>query len=108
MTKRTFIKVTNELQPHLAKSATRLRMLIPVDLQLAVTIWRLATNVEYRTISALFGIGISTVCDIVHRSCRAMAEHLLHRYIKLPPEEGLKNIIEEFETLWGFPQVIGI
>ena len=31
-------------------------MPIPVDKQIAVTIWRLATNIEYRTISALFGL----------------------------------------------------
>ena len=79
-------------------------MPIPVDLQLAVTIWRLATNVEYHTISALLGIGISTICDIVHQSCRAMAEHLLHRYVKLPSEEGLKNLI-----LCGvFPRLLGL
>jgi len=55
---KTYIKLTSDLQPYLTKSATRLRMLIPVDIQLAVTIWRLATNVEYRTISALFKDGM--------------------------------------------------
>ena len=54
------------------KTATRFRLPIPVDEQLAVTIWRLATNVEYRTIAALFGIGISTVCEIIHKTCRVV------------------------------------
>ena len=82
-------------------------MPILVDQKIAVTMWRLATIVEYWTISALFGIGISTVCDIVHRTCRVMAEHMLPNYVKKPSEERMKEIIDEFETLWGFPQVIG-
>ena len=107
MTKTTFSKLTSELHPHLTKSVTRLRMPIPVDQQVAVTICRLATNVEYQTISAVFGTGISTVCEIVHRTCHAMIEHMLPKYVKMPSNERMKEIIEEFETLWGFPQVIG-
>jgi len=64
-----------------------------------VTIWRLATNVEYQTIFALFGIGISTVCDIVHQTCHAITEHMLPKYVKMPSEERMKEIIEEFEAL---------
>ncbi|XP_065891631.1 uncharacterized protein [Dysidea avara] len=107
MSKATFIKLCTELQPYLKKDPCRSRAPIAVDQQVAVTIWRLATNVEYRTISALFGIGISTVCETVHRTCHAISENLLSRYIKLPQEEQLKEIIREFETLWGFPQTVG-
>ena len=57
-------------------------MPIFVNQQIAVTMWRLATNVEYHTISALFGIGISTVCDIVHQTFYAIAEHMLPKYAK--------------------------
>ena len=32
---------------------------------MAVTLWKLATNVEYRTLSELFGLGRSTVGEIV-------------------------------------------
>ena len=106
MTKRTFVKLSSELQPYLTKCITRFCMSIPVDQQIAVTMWRLATNVEYQTISALFEKGVFTVCDIIHRTCHAMAEHMLLNYVKKPSEERMKEIIE-FETLWCFPQVIG-
>ena len=36
-----------------------------------MTIWRLATNVEYRILSELFGIGKSTVGEIVIETCNA-------------------------------------
>ena len=55
-------------------------------------------------ISALFVV-ISTVCEIVHRTSHAMIEQ--NTYVKMPSNERLKEIIEEFETLWGFPEVIG-
>lgn len=31
-----------------------------------MTVWKLATNIEYRTLSSLFGLGRSTVGKIVH------------------------------------------
>ena len=65
ISKSTFTVLCNQLKPYIEKTITKYRMPIPVDKQIAVTIWRLATNIEYRTISALFGIGISTVCTIV-------------------------------------------
>jgi len=81
--------------------------LLIYNYSVAVTIWRLATDVEYRTISALFGIGKSTVYDIVHRTCHTMTKHLMPKYVNLPSEEKFKEITEEFETLWGFPRVVG-
>ena len=45
-----FVKLSSELQPYLTKCITRFCMPIPVDQQIAVTMWRLATNVEYQTI----------------------------------------------------------
>ena len=70
-------------------------------------LWRLATNTEYRTIAALFGVGILTVCSIVHKTAQIVAEFLLPKYVCIPPEDKLKEIVAEFESLWGFPQVVG-
>ena len=107
MNRQTFIKLCLELQPHITKRISRFRLPIPVDQQIAVTLWRLATNVEYRTIAALFGLGISTVCTIVLKTCSVIAKHLLPRYVCMPNEDRLRENVGEFETLWGFPQVAG-
>ena len=40
-------------------------------------IWKLATNVEYQTLLALFCLGRSAVCVIVVETCNAIAKHLL-------------------------------
>ena len=41
----------------LERQDTRFRELISVEARVGITIWRLAKNVEYRIIAALFGVG---------------------------------------------------
>ena len=43
----TFNILCNELRPHISKQRTCLREPIGVEERVAVTLWRLATNVEY-------------------------------------------------------------
>ena len=51
-------------------------------------IWRLATNTEYRTIAALFGLGRFTVgVDTV------IACHLLSFYVKIPQWIELEEVV---------------
>ena len=72
-----------------------------------MTVWKLATNVEYRTLSSLFGLGRLTVGKIVVETCHAITTHLLPQYVHIPCAEKLKEIIDGFETFWGFPQAAG-
>ena len=83
---------------------TPFRLPVSVEQRVAVTVWKLATNVEYRTLAALFGLGRSTVCTIVVQTCHVIATHLLPQYVQIPQGEKLKEIVEGFETFWGFPQ----
>ena len=61
-----------------------LRRPIPADKRLAIVLWRLGTNVEYRTISHLFSIGISTVCGIVHQVCSVIVQNCATQYVRMP------------------------
>ena len=81
----------------------------PIELErrVAVTIWRLATNVEYRTLGELFGLGSSTVGKIVLETCIAVAQHLLQVHVHLPTGQTLKQVICGFDAKSGFPQVAG-
>ena len=62
---------------------TRFRQPISVEARLALTIWRLGTNVEYRTIAGLFGLGTSTVGEIVVDTCDTISCHLMSKYAKM-------------------------
>ena len=63
-----FAVVWNELHDYIAREATHLRLPISVDQRVVVSM-KLATNVDYRTLSELFVIGKSTVCKIVNETC---------------------------------------
>ena len=80
---------------------------IEPERRVAVTIWRLATNVEYRTLGELFGLGRSTVRKIVHETCEAIAQHLLQVHVRFPTGQTLKQVIRGFDAKSGFPQVAG-
>ena len=65
----TFNYLCNELHSKLQHLGT-LRETVSMEKRVAITLWRLGTNVEYWTISHLFGVGISTTCNIIHKVCK--------------------------------------
>ena len=95
----------NELRPYITRQ-TALREPVSVEERVAVTLWRLATNIEYCTLSSLFGLGRSTVCVVVLDTCRAI-QKLLPRYVCIPKDEKLRDIVNGFDACWGFPQCAG-
>ena len=107
MSRETFGIVCNELRPYLERQRTNFRDPITVEARVAVTIWRLATNTEFRTIAALFGIGRSTAGEIVVDTCDAINCNLMQRYVRVPQNECLQEIVEGFQSRWGFPQTVG-
>lgn len=107
MTHETFDILCDELRPHLEREHTRFRRPVSVEARVAVTIWRVATNVEYRTIAALFGLGRSTVGEIVLDTCEVIAQKLMPKYVRIPCTQGLREIVDGFEQRWGFPQAVG-
>ena len=80
---------------------------IPVELRLAVTLWVLATGSGYKSVAHLFGIANLTCCEIVKETCSVIVTVLLPRYIRMPNNERLDEIIEGFETKFGFPNCGG-
>ena len=107
MNKRTFDVICNELRPHLSRQFTKFRAPVGVEARVAVTIWKLATNIEYRTIAALFGLGRATVGEIVIDTCNSIATFLLPKYVCLPQNECLRQTLNGFQSRWGFPQTVG-
>ncbi|XP_064605786.1 uncharacterized protein LOC135470681 [Liolophura sinensis] len=103
----SFNKLCGLVRPFIEKSDTHLRKCIPVEQRVAVALWTLATNVEYRTIGHLFGISRSSVCIIVKEVCNAIHQTLLFKYIYLPFGQELLQIMQKFETTWGFPNCAG-
>jgi len=106
MNKSTFDHLCNELRPHIARQTTVFREPVSVEERVAITLWKLATNVEYCTLASLFGLGRSTVCTVVLDTCHAI-QKLLPRYVYMPKDERLRDIVEGFDACWRFPQTAG-
>lgn len=107
MSKETFTYLCEQLSNRLSWQDTVMRTAISVKQRVAVTLWFLATPAEYRTIAHLFGIARSTVCEIVHETCKAIVDCLLKQYIQFPSGTKLDEIVHGFLTKWGVPQCVG-
>lgn len=107
MSRETFVYLCNELRSTVEKSDTAMRKAIPVEQRVALTLWLLATNADYRTIGHLFGVSKSTVCVVTKEVCTAIVHVLLPKYIKFPVGEGMKEVVDGFKHKWGFPQCAG-
>ena len=107
MCKERFIYLCDKLRPVISCQDTRFRKCISTEKRVALTLWCLATPTEYRTLAHLFGIARSTVCMIVHTTCKAIVDTLMKEYIFFPTGPDLKGVVDGFESRWGFPQCAG-
>ena len=67
----TFLYLCSEREPGIAKKRTRFRTPISVKKRVVITLWVLATTVEYRTIAHLFGVAAVLYAVL----CRRLASH---------------------------------
>lgn len=106
MSQETFFYLCEKLRPRLARQDTCFRLALPVEKRVAVALWRLASNIEYRTISSLFGVGKSTVCRCVRDMCHAIVGLLSSTYLRPPSEQDLEDSALHFLSRYGFPHCV--
>ncbi|MQK21451.1 transposase family protein, partial [Escherichia coli] len=107
MSKSTFDLICNHLNSAVTKKNTMLRDAIPVRQRVAVCIWRLATGDPLRLVSKLFGLGISTCHKLILEVCTAIRTVLMPKFLSWPDGSTIKSIKDEFESLYGIPNVGG-
>ena len=98
----------DELHPFIAKQCTSFRTAVSVEKRVALTLYLLAGNEYFRTLSNLFAVGKSTACSISHHVCNVIAANLTPRYIQLATGDRLLQVIARFKQIGhGFPQIGG-
>ncbi|ESO88709.1 hypothetical protein LOTGIDRAFT_75569, partial [Lottia gigantea] len=107
MRKETFDKLCDSLRPYICRRDTSFRKCIPVEMRVGISLWILGTPCEYRTVAHLFGISRSSVCLILREFCQVVKDKLSKRYIYLPDNDELQDIMLTFEQRWGFPNCGG-
>ena len=107
VSRESFDYICRRLGPVLQRNNTNYRLCIPVNKRVAIALWRLATNSEYRSVSHLFGVGIATVCHCVQDFCNAVIKVLLPERIKTPDARKLMEMATFFNNRWRAPQCVG-
>ncbi|XP_073179562.1 nucleoporin Nup37 isoform X3 [Lepidochelys kempii] len=99
MRKATFMGLCAELAPILRRKDSRLRAALPVEKQMAIAIWKLATPDSYQSVANQFGVGKSTIGTVLMQVCRAINCILLRRTVTL---SNVHDIVAGFAQM-GFP-----
>lgn len=107
VSKETFYYLCEKLRSAIERQDTRMRRAICVEQRVAITLWCLATCIEYRSIGHLFGVARSTVCVIVHDTCKVIVRVLLRTYIQFPRGNELNDVVDGFKRKWGMIQCAG-
>ena len=106
MSRSTFLYLCNEIRSKITKKDTEMRPAILAEKRVALTLWFLATNADYRTIGHLFGVSKASVCVIRKQVCRTIVNVLLRKYIALPSGSALATVLNGFARK-GFPHCAG-
>ncbi|XP_033107921.1 protein ANTAGONIST OF LIKE HETEROCHROMATIN PROTEIN 1-like [Anneissia japonica] len=107
MSRPTFMYLCELLDPHICRESNTFGKNLSTQKCVAITIYRLATNCDLRTVANLFGVARSTVCTVVHSVCKAIVVHLRQQYIVWPEGDRLTETVNGFRQLYGFPQCVG-
>ncbi|KAH9375625.1 hypothetical protein HPB48_015691 [Haemaphysalis longicornis] len=91
----------------LSRQDPNVRRCIPLHKRVALSLYRLASSAEERTVAHLFSVSRSSVNNI----CREFCDILLHVFepqnICMPSINDLKGHMRQFEATTGFPQGFG-
>lgn len=78
----TFSFFVNELNNFLKKENTHLRPAISVEKRVAIALYTLGSSAEFRTVANCFGVGRSTVGEILYEFCEAVVEKFEKDFIE--------------------------
>ncbi|XP_058817539.1 putative nuclease HARBI1 [Topomyia yanbarensis] len=107
MDRKTFEYLVSKLF-YLTREDTRWRWAIPLNKRIAIALYALGSSAEYRTVASLFGVGRTTVGELVLEVCDAII-HSFHEetFPAYPPTTAkILEITSGFSKL-GFPQCYG-
>lgn len=95
------------LGPHIQNVHLNGRPTIPVEKQILLTLWYLATPDSYSSVVTKFGVGPATAWRSVMRVVAAL---YLYRnvFIRWPNELEATQSATTFENRYGYPGIVGI
>src|ERR1700694_4936671 len=93
MSRKSFFSLHALLQPHIKKKQTHLHPTIPSEHWLAIFLYHIAQANGYTSLTDQFGVGKSTVCNIVGEVSKAIVQQLSGQYIRFPNvDEAMRSM----------------
>ena len=103
----TFEYLCSTLAPYMLRQDTNMRLAVPVQVKVAISISRLATGNSMQSIADLYKIGLSTSQLAVSQFTCAVKSALLKTYIRWPTASVMEKFSVEFQDIHGIPYVVG-
>uniref|UniRef100_A0A1A8E0G7 DDE Tnp4 domain-containing protein n=1 Tax=Nothobranchius kadleci TaxID=1051664 RepID=A0A1A8E0G7_NOTKA len=107
MTRSSFHKLCGFMEGVLSPQDETVRAPIPLEMRVAIVLYKLASCAEYRVVANQFGVHKSTVKKFVYAFCKGMVTSVVHHFIKVPTPEEALTIAHRFEQKFYIPQVFG-
>lgn len=97
VSRESFEYICHHLRHVLERRQNNYRLCVPVRKRVAIALWKLATGSEYRSVSHLFGVGLTTVFNCVTDFCNAINKVLLPIHIQFPDARKFVKMASFFE-----------
>ncbi|XP_077541100.1 uncharacterized protein LOC144153324 [Haemaphysalis longicornis] len=103
----TFRYIVESCRPLLQREDTVMRPVISVEKRVAVSLYKLCSSTEDRSIANLFALGRSTVNTLYREFCDVVVELLEDKWVTMPTADHLADHITAFNAVCDFPQAVG-
>lgn len=102
----SFEYIFSQVKHVMGRRNTNYHLCVPIQKRVAIAIWKLATGGEYRTISHLFGVSLSTVFNCVQEFCNTVITVLLPIHMRFLDADKLLEMATLFYNRWRVPQCV--
>ena len=106
----TFLKIIALVRNRMEKRDTNFRKAIPLEMRVAIALWRLSSGNSFQTTSITFAVGKSTSVQIGREFCNTIA-HLVKHFIKFPKSRReVAQAMRDFKKDYSckIPQTVGV
>lgn len=108
VTRESFSKIVKSVEFDMAKEDTPFKTTIPIRKRVAIAIYYLKSGANFDVVGLTFGVGKSTVCNIVDDFFSALIKNNFHEQIHFPTTNiEMATMEQDFNKRWQFPGVIG-
>ncbi|KAL3693596.1 hypothetical protein R1sor_007247 [Riccia sorocarpa] len=95
--------IVEKVGPRVARRDTQFQKCVPVDVRVADVLFRLATGANYFHAGERFGIGVSTLQELMPEVIMAIIWELGPMYLRWPSSEEMQTISRKFQRKCGLP-----